>query len=182
VATSVLTRADLINEPARTAGDALSRMPGVFMDATVGPDGPSNIRLRGGDETFTKVMMDGVEVNFSGNVFEFEGITANNVDRIELVRGPQSALHGSSAMTGVVQLFNRGRPTGPAAMESHHEGGSAASHGDHGRGSFEVGGGSDVVRYSGSLGAMYDEGVFAVPHRCLPATPRPGSTSCPADP
>jgi len=39
VATSVLTRADLINEPARTAGDALSRMPGVFMDATVGPDG-----------------------------------------------------------------------------------------------------------------------------------------------
>jgi len=45
------------------------------------------------------------------NVFEFEGITANNVDRIELVRGPQSALHGSSAMTGVVQLFTAaGRP------------------------------------------------------------------------
>src|SRR6267154_84831 len=64
VATSVLTRADLLHEPAPTAGDALSRMPGVFMDATVGPDGPSNIRLRGGDETFTKVMMDGVEVNF----------------------------------------------------------------------------------------------------------------------
>jgi vitamin B12 transporter len=167
VATSVLTALDLAKEPARTAGDALARLPGVFMDATAGVGGPSNIRLRGGDEAFTKVLMDGVEVNFSGGPFEFQGVTANNIGRIEVVRGPQSALHGSSAMTGVVQLFTAPGQAGGPRWSVDAEGGGAAAYGDHGRATFAVGGGSNTVQYSVGLGGTYDRGIYEVPHRAL---------------
>src|SRR4249920_81647 len=81
VSASILTGADLKVEPAFSATDAVSRLPGVYMDANAGPGGPTNIRLRGADESFTKVLMDGVEVNVSGGPFRFQGITSGNVDR-----------------------------------------------------------------------------------------------------
>jgi len=164
VSASLLTGADFKVEPSFTAADAVSRMPGVFMDANAGPGGPNNIRLRGADESFTKVLMDGVEVNVSGGPFRFQGITAGNVDRVELVRGPQSAMHGSNAMAGVVQYFTaKGQPGKPRwTLESM--GGGAALHGAHSGVSAAVGGGSDVFRYSAGGGVMYDAGIYDVKH------------------
>src|SRR4029077_1051513 len=126
----------------------VSRLPGVYMDANAGPGGPTNIRLRGADESFTKVLMDGVEGNVSGGPFRFQGITSGNVDRIELVRGPQSALHGSNAMAGVVQLFTAAGQPGRARWSVETGGGSATEHGTQGGANATVGGGSDAFRYS----------------------------------
>jgi len=147
VSASVLTGADLKVEPSFTAADAVSRLPGVFMDANAGPGGPNNIRLRGADESFTKVLMDGVEVNVSGGPFRFQGITAGNIDRVELVRGPQSAMHGSNAMAGVVQYFTASGVPGKARWTLESMGGGAASNGTHSGVNATVGGGSDAFRY-----------------------------------
>src|SRR6185295_11932961 len=146
---SILTSADLKVEPAFSATDAVSRFPGVYMDANAGPGGPTNIRLRGADESFTKVLMDGVEVNVSGGPFRFQGITAGNVDRVELVRGPQSALHGSNAMAGVVQFFTAPGQVGKPRWSLQTSGGSATEHGAHGDANATVSGGTDELRYSG---------------------------------
>src|SRR6185295_15649375 len=129
---SILTSADLKVEPAFSATDAVSRFPGVYMDANAGPGGPTNIRLRGADDAFTKVLMDGIEVNVSGGPYRFQGMTASNLDRVELVRGPQSALHGSNAMGGVLQFFTAAGQPGKTRWTLESGGGAATEHGGHG--------------------------------------------------
>lgn len=164
VSASVLTAADFKVEPVLSIADVVSRLPGVYMDANAGPGGPTNIRLRGADESFTKVLVDGVEVNVSGGPFRFQGITAGNIDRVELVRGPQSALHGSNAMAGVVSLFTAPGQIGAAHWTVETEGGAAAENGSHGGANASLAGGSDVFRYSVGGGASYDEGIYDIHH------------------
>jgi vitamin B12 transporter len=63
--------------------------------------------IRGGESKFTKVLVDGVPVNDAGGAFDFSSLTTDNVERIEIVRGPSSVLYGSDAVAGVVQVFTR---------------------------------------------------------------------------
>jgi outer membrane cobalamin receptor len=74
---------------------------------------------RGGDSDFTLVLVDGIKVNAFGGGFDFSTLTTAGVDRIEVVRGPQSALFGADALGGVVQVVTRsgGRPTADASLE-----------------------------------------------------------------
>ncbi|HEY2825640.1 MAG TPA: TonB-dependent receptor [Gemmatimonadales bacterium] len=162
---SELSARDLAGEPARNVADALRRLGDVYLDANAGPNGPTSIRIRGADETFTKVLMDGVEVNVSGGPFRAQGMTLGNTDRVELVRGPQSALHGSNAMAGVVQIFTAEGAPGPARWALDMQGGAADVHGSHGGGSFAVTGGSDALRYSAGGGVTYEEGIYDVKNR-----------------
>ena len=68
---------------------------------------------RGGASNYTLVLVDGVRVNSFGGAFDFAHLSVANIDRIEVVRGPQSALYGSEAIGAVVQVFTRtgGAPT-----------------------------------------------------------------------
>ena len=52
-------------------------------------------------------VLDGVEVNQPGGGFDFAGLTLDNVERIEVVRGPASALYGSDAVSGVIHVITR---------------------------------------------------------------------------
>ena len=164
VSASVLTAADFKVEPVLSIADVVSRLPGVYMDANAGPGGPTNIRLRGADESFTKVLVDGVEVNVSGGPFRFQGMTASNIDRVELVRGPQSALHGSNAMAGVVSLFTAPGQPGAPHWKLDTEGGAATENGNHGGATASVAGGSGVFLYSVGGGLSFDEGIYDVHH------------------
>jgi vitamin B12 transporter len=164
VSASILSAVELRAEPPVNAADIVGRFPGMYMDANAGPGGPTNTRLRGADDAFTKVLMDGVEVNVSGGPFRFQGMTASNLDRVELVRGPQSALHGSNAMAGVVQFFTAQGQPGRARWAIETGGGSATEHGGHGNGTLSVSGGSDVFRYSAGGGFGYDEGIYDIHH------------------
>ena len=70
----------------------------------------TSLFLRGANSTQALVLVDGVRVNspyFSG--YDFSALTTENVERIEVVRGPFSSLYGSDAMGGVVQIFTRPR-------------------------------------------------------------------------
>lgn len=164
VARSVLGYRQLIAEPAREAVDVLRNMAGVHIDEANGPLGPAIIRLRGGEETFTRVLMDGVALNENGGFFDAQGVTLVNVDRVEIARGPQSVVYGSSAMSGVVQMFTRpGRP-GPARVDASVEAGRNAWYGRSVRGSALVQGGSDAARYSAGFGSLYDRGIYRLPN------------------
>src|SRR5206468_8359662 len=87
--------------------DALREVPGAAVVQVGSFGGVSSLFLRGGESDYVKVLVDGVPVNQSGGAFDWANLTLDNVDRIEVLRGPASVLYGSDAVTGVVQIFTR---------------------------------------------------------------------------
>lgn len=161
---SVIDAAALRAEPARSAVETLRRATSLHIDEANGPLGPTIIRLRGGEETFTQILMDGVPVNENGGFFDAQGVTLTHVDRVEIARGPQSALYGSTAMSGVVQVHTRAGEPGPMRTEVATEAGRTSEHGGSVRGSASLLGGTERARWSLGLGSLYDRGPFEVPH------------------
>ena len=164
VTRSVMDQSALRAEPSRAAVDPLRHTTGIFVDEANGPLGPTIIRLRGGEETFSQVLIDGVQGNENGGFFDWQGLTLVNVDRVELARGPQSAVYGSSAMSGVVQIFTREGEPGRSRVEATLEGGRTAASAGNARGIVEASGGSERLRYSAGIGSAYDRGPYRLPH------------------
>ena len=69
--------------------------------------GVTSLFLRGGESDYVKVLIDGVPANQAGGAFNWANLTTDNVDRIEILRGPGSVIYGSDAVSGVVQIFTR---------------------------------------------------------------------------
>jgi outer membrane cobalamin receptor len=144
--------------------DALRLVPGAFVDLAAGPGGPAIVRLRGGEEVFTQLLADGVKLNDNGGFFDMQGIELGTVERVEIVPGPQSALYGSSAMSGVVQLLSSAGVPGVSTYRASIEGGSARMRGTNYRGSAAVSGGSGRIGYSLAGEYGYDRGIYDIPH------------------
>src|SRR5262245_23443584 len=104
--------------------DALRFSPGVTVTQTGRRGGPTSLFVRGGRSDYTKVLIDGVPVNEAGGSYDFADLTADNASRVELIRGSQSAIYGSDAMTGVLQLFTHRGSTSVPELEFAGEGGS----------------------------------------------------------
>lgn len=108
--------------------EALRLVPGLVVAQSGGRGSITSIFTRGGESNYTKVMIDGVPVNAAGGAFDFAFLTPENVERVEVSRGPGSAPFGSDAMTGIVQLFTRRGATRTPELELSGEGGSFAHH------------------------------------------------------
>src|SRR5213592_1212425 len=106
-AVTVLRGADLVARGVRTVADALETVPGATIVETGSFGGQTSLFMRGGESDYVKVLLDGVPLNQAGGGIDLANITTDNVDRIEIVRGPASVLYGSDAMTGVVQIFTK---------------------------------------------------------------------------
>ncbi len=91
------------------ANDALRFLPGAIVNTAGQHGGLASLFVQGGDSTYNKVIVDGVAVNVPGGVFNFGTLPLAQTDRLEFMRGAQSTLYGSDAMTSVVQVFT---PTG----------------------------------------------------------------------
>ncbi len=89
------------------ADGALHFLPGAVVNTAGQRGGLSSLLVRGGESTYNKVIVDGVPVNNPGETFDFGLLSLASVDRLEFVRGAQSTLYGSDAMTSVVQLWTR---------------------------------------------------------------------------
>jgi vitamin B12 transporter len=128
-AVTVVTREDIERNGWRTVQDALRSVPGATVARSGGPGSQTSVFLRGANSTHTLVLVDGVRVNspfFPG--YDFSLLSTENVERIEVVRGPFSALYGSESIGGVVQIFTRpaggklsGRVVGEAGNADQRE-------------------------------------------------------------
>ena len=94
----------LLNPP--TASDAVSYLPGAIVNTSGRRGGQAALFVRGGDSDYNKVLIDGVPVNDPGGFYDFGVSSMNGIDRMELVRGPESSIYGTDAMTSVVQMWS----------------------------------------------------------------------------
>lgn len=90
-----------------TVADALRAVSGAAVVQQGSYGSVTSLFLRGGQSSYVRVLVDGVPLNMPGGSLDWSGLTTANVERIELVRGPASVVHGSDAVTGVVQILTR---------------------------------------------------------------------------
>jgi vitamin B12 transporter len=89
------------------ADDTLRFLPGAIVNTAGQRGGISSLFVRGGESTYNKVIVDGVAIDIPGQTFDFGTLPLAQADRLEFVRGAQSTLYGSDAMTSVVQVWTR---------------------------------------------------------------------------
>jgi vitamin B12 transporter len=105
---SVVTREDIELKNPATAGDVLQGIPGLDVQRSGSAGNRENIKIRGGAGTQTLVMIDGFPVNSPTlGQFDISSLPVDDFERVEVVRGAQSALYGSNAMGGVVSFIPR---------------------------------------------------------------------------
>ena len=136
----VVDHETLINRQPVEAADAIRYLPGAVINSDGRRGGLASLFVRGGDSDYNKVIVDGVPVNEPGGTFDFGVVPTIGADRFEFVRGPESVLYGSDALTSVVQMFSvNGTTRTPELMLSSYGGtfstaeGSASLAGAFGR-------------------------------------------------
>jgi len=106
---TVLDQEFLRDTNKRTVADVLRTVPGLLIEELGGPGGLTAVSIRGGEANFTLVLVDGVELNdptnTRGGSYDFSNLDMSSIERIEIVRGPQSAIYGSDALAGVINII-----------------------------------------------------------------------------
>ena len=106
-AIDILTAEDIAARPRFEVSDLLREVPGVAVNRSGQRGAQTQVRLRGDEGNHTLVLINGIEVGdpMSGDEFDFGNLLTDGVDRIEVLRGPQSALYGSQAIGGVINIL-----------------------------------------------------------------------------
>jgi vitamin B12 transporter len=146
---------DLRARGIRFVHDALREVPGAAVVQGGSYGGVTSVFLRGGESDYIKVLIDGVPVNQSGGAYNWANLTTDNVERIEILRGPASVIYGSDAVSGVVQIFTR-RGEGRLAVEAAAEAGSFGTLNGHGG----VLGGTPGLNYSADASRASTDGIY----------------------
>lgn len=109
---SVITEDDIRARGQRYVSDLLRTLPGLAVSVSGARGGLTQIRMRGSEANHVLVLIDGVEVNNpNAGEFDFSGLRAEDLVRVEVLRGEQSALYGSDAVGGVISLTTRAGAT-----------------------------------------------------------------------
>jgi vitamin B12 transporter len=118
---SVISSEDLEQKQIERVSDALREVPGLSVVETGTAGQLTSVFTRGLRSEHTQVLLDGVPINQGlQGAFNFADLTTDDIDRIEVVRGPQSTLYGPRALAGVIQIFTKqgaGRPDVMIAAE-----------------------------------------------------------------
>ena len=125
-AITVIDRTEIEQSQKGTVLELLSEVPGVSLAQQGGAGKLATVFLRGANPGQTLVLLDGVEMNNPGdvsNAFDFSNLQASDIERIEILRGPQSTLYGSDALAGVISIFTR-KASQDLNATAHVEGGS----------------------------------------------------------
>jgi vitamin B12 transporter len=123
----VLTRQEIDQRQAVAIPDLLQFSSGIAIGRT-GPEGGSaSAFLNGGNSAFTKVLVDGTPINPPGSAVDFSSLTTENIDKVEIVSGAESAIYGTDAVSGVLQLFTHRGETRVPGFRLYSEGGSYSS-------------------------------------------------------
>ncbi|MDP2358417.1 MAG: TonB-dependent receptor [Beijerinckiaceae bacterium] len=162
-ATSVIDSAQIEAYGVRNIADALRLIPGVDVSEQGGAGGLSIVRVRGSEAGQTLVLMDGIRIgdpSSTAGEFNFASIALTNIDRIEVLRGPQSALYGSDAMGGVVNIITRKGSRTPSRSLTI-EGGSYGTIFTRA----EMSGATDVTSYAFAISGFHTDGFSSYGYR-----------------
>jgi vitamin B12 transporter len=108
------------------ASDALRFLPGAIVNTAGQRGGLASLFVQGGNSDYNKVIVDGVSITQPGGTFDFGTLPLTEADRVEFLRGAQSTLYGSDAMTSVVQVWTR---TGSTRVPELRFGADAGNYG-----------------------------------------------------
>ncbi|MNO86576.1 Vitamin B12 transporter BtuB precursor [compost metagenome] len=107
-ATTVFTRQDIDRLQVHSVGELLERVPGVTVSRTGGAGSLTSVLMRGTSSAQTLVLVDGQRIaSASSGTTSLEFLDPQQIERVEVVRGARSALYGSDAIGGVIQIFTR---------------------------------------------------------------------------
>ena len=151
-AVTVISRAELDLKHTDTVADALRLVPGFGVVASGGRGAVTSIFPRGGESDYTLVLIDGIPQNAFGGGFDAAHLSTADIDRIEVVRGPASALYGSGAIGGVVHVITQ--QGGPARARASFEAGGYG----FGRSSVSGSGSRGAWRWGGAIDRLKSDG------------------------
>lgn len=154
---TVLTEEEIAASGARWLPELLDGLPGIALARNGGPGAVASVFVRGTNSNHTLVLVDGVKVNSpTTGGYNLAHLAVEGIERVEVVRGPQSALYGSQALGGVIQVFTR-RPGPGMHADLGLDGGSRGTAGARGR----VGGAAGATSWSLAASAWRSDGISA---------------------
>ena len=157
---TVIKREDIENMNVVFVTDVLRKIPDLNLTQNGGKGKVATVLLRGGDSTHTLVLIDGVKVNSTTTgSFDFSGIRVNDIERIEIVRGPQSTIYGSEAMSGVINIITQ-KGGGSLRAETSLEAGSYGTYSP----SLTISGVLKAFDYRLTGGYLCTDGISAARH------------------
>ena len=122
---TVITRKDIERQQARSIQDLLRGVPGVSISNNGGAGKTTSVFMRGTESDHVLVMIDNIKVgSATSGTTAFENIPIDQIDRIEIMRGPRSSLYGSEAIGGVIHIFTRKGDSGGFKPNFNFGGGS----------------------------------------------------------
>lgn len=151
---SVITREEIAERQAVSLPEILLFSPGIAIGRTGAEGGTASVFLNGGNSNFTKVLVDGATINPPGGAVDFSSLTLDNIDKVEIVRGAESAIYGTDAVSGVIQVFTHRGETRIPEASVFAEGGSFSS----ARGGAQVSGLIGGFDYSAATSYFQTEG------------------------
>jgi len=123
---TVVSADDIAARQLKSLPDLLQQVPGLSVVQSGGPGGQTSVFMRGTNSNHTKVLVDGIDVSDPSNptgAFDFSQFLTQDIERVEVLRGPQSGLYGSDAIGGVINVITRSG-SGPAQFNASAEAGS----------------------------------------------------------
>src|SRR5438132_3462036 len=121
---SIVDSQDIEQKQIERVSDALREVPGLNVVQTGSPGQLTSVFMRGLPSQDMQVLLDGIPINQGlAGQFDFANLTTDNIDRIEIARGPQSTVYGPHALAGVVQIFTK-QGNGPPGITVSEEGGT----------------------------------------------------------
>ncbi len=126
---TVITREDILRRNASTLAELLRDVPGLAVSQQGGTGTFAQVRARGAEANQILVLIDGIEANdiAQGSEFNFAQLAASDIEAIEIIRGPQSALWGSDALAGVINVITEPGRLSVGTTSFHAEGGQKNS-------------------------------------------------------
>jgi vitamin B12 transporter len=163
---TVITAKDIEQQQRRTLTQALATVPGLSLTQIGGPGAQASLFMRGTNSNHVKVLIDGVVANDPSSPnrgFDFGSMQTDNIERIEVLRGPQSGLYGADAIGGVISITTK-RGEGPPKLTGSVE---AGSHGTFNQ-SVGLSGGDDRFNYAFGISHFKSETTEVTPRNLVP--------------
>jgi vitamin B12 transporter len=165
LSSTVITAKEIEERQAFRAEEMIRSVPGVIINQSGSSGGTTSLFLRGGNNNYTQVLYNGMRLNDTGGNFDWNILTVDNVERIEVIRGPMSALYGADAMTGVVNLQTK-KGVGPPTLSFNGAWGAHSENGYFiGENRLSLTGSSGKFAYSLAYSRMDDYGILRTNNR-----------------